>query len=82
MAAQYDRVLRRNRGRLGSKAEVMVDGFLDEGDLVGRTRGQAPDVDSVTRIQDCDAEPGQVLVAEIVDVDDYDLIAVPAPKNS
>ncbi len=57
--------------------EVLVDGYADDGLLVARHQGQAPQVDSVTFVQDCHASPGSFVQVRCVGRDDYDLMAVP-----
>lgn len=72
----------RQRERVGTTVEVIVDGPSKEHELVlqGRLRGHAPDIDPIVYLTDCDAEavlPGTVLQAEIVDARGYDLVARP-----
>jgi hypothetical protein len=63
---------------------VLIDGIdEEEGVLIGRTWGDAPDIDGVVRIHPDpnSRHPVQVAVgrfatADIVDSDDYDLEAV------
>jgi ribosomal protein S12 methylthiotransferase len=62
---------------------VLVDGPSTEHDLVlrGRLEGQAPDIDPLVYLTDCDPSalsPGQFVEAEIVDSRVYDLVARPA----
>jgi ribosomal protein S12 methylthiotransferase len=69
--------------RRGSEIEVMIDGRSSQHELVlqGRTEGQAPDIDALVYLTDCDPEnyrPGELIRATIVDARDYDLIAAPA----
>ena len=50
----------------------MIDGPSPEHELVlqGRTEGQAPDIDAVVYLTDCDPasyRPGELIRAEIVD---------------
>ncbi len=63
--------------RIGSEMEVLIDERREDGTVVARHRGQAPGVDSVTYVRDCNAPPGEYLTVRCVDTDDYDLIAVP-----
>ena len=62
--------------------EVMVDGPSPDHELVlqGRTEGQAPDIDAVVYLTDCDptaCQPGQLIRARIVQSRQYDLVASP-----
>ena len=82
MARQKRIVAAAQAGRLGTEVAVMVDGPSPEHDLVlqGRTEGQAPDIDALVYLTDCDPElykPGDLIRAQIVDARDYDLVAAP-----
>ena len=68
--------------RTGSEIGVMIDGPSPEHELVlqGRTEGQAPDIDAVVYLTDCDPadyRPGDLIRARIVDSREYDLVAAP-----
>jgi ribosomal protein S12 methylthiotransferase len=59
---------------------VMVDGPSTDSPLVlqGRLEGQAPDIDSVVYLSECDASaiaPGRMIEARITGGRDYDLVA-------
>ena len=61
---------------------VLVDGPSPEHELVvqGRLEGQAPDIDPVVILTDCDPSlfgPGNLIQARIVGARGYDLIAKP-----
>ena len=61
---------------------LLVDGPSAEHELVlrGRLEGQAPDIDPMVYLTDCDPSEfsaGQFLRAEIVGARDYDLLARP-----
>jgi ribosomal protein S12 methylthiotransferase len=57
---------------VGEVLEVLVEGFdPDEEALVGRWRGQAPEIDGIVLLDK--GEPGQILSARIVDSLGYDL---------
>ena len=82
MARQKQIVTRNQKGRIGTEVDVMVDGPSPEHELVvqGRLEGQAPDIDPVVFLSDCDPEAhqsGQLIRARVVDAKGYDLIAVP-----
>jgi ribosomal protein S12 methylthiotransferase len=82
MARQKKIVARAQKARVGSEVTVLVDGPSDEHELVlqGRLEGQAPDIDPVVFLTDCDAglyEKGQLIRARIVGASGYDLIAAP-----
>jgi len=59
-------------GRVGTTVDVLVEGVdPDEGVVVGRWRGQAPEIDGLVLLDA--GEPGQILSARIVDSLGYDL---------
>jgi ribosomal protein S12 methylthiotransferase len=87
-AARRDRVMRlqkqivakRHKARIGETVNVMVDGPSPESDLVlqGRLEGQAPDIDAVVYLSDCDPSAfasGRLVAARITGARGYDLIA-------
>jgi ribosomal protein S12 methylthiotransferase len=76
MLAQQAIALAKNRSILGKAVEVLIDRPSDEPGLwIGRTRAQAPDVDSVTLVHGSKVAVGGFVEAQIVDVVGYDLIA-------
>ncbi|GAG19111.1 unnamed protein product, partial [marine sediment metagenome] len=76
MLAQQKVVLAKNRSMLGKIVEVLIDRPSDEAGLwIGRTRTQAPDVDSVTIVYGDEVAAGDFVEAQIVDDAGYDLIA-------
>jgi ribosomal protein S12 methylthiotransferase len=82
MTRQRQIVESRQKARTGERARLMVDGPAPEHELVlrGRLGGQAPDVDSVVYLTDCDVQhvaAGSFLDVEIVGAQGYDLIARP-----
>jgi len=82
MSLQKRIVSRKQRARIGETVELLVDGPSKEHELVlqARLAGQAPDIDPVVFLTDCDAEtlrPGDLIRAEIVQAREYDLIARP-----
>ena len=71
MATQKKIVARRQKRRIGERVDVLVDGPSREHDLVlqGRLRGQAPEIDPVVFLSECDPSayrPGDLIRAEIV----------------
>jgi ribosomal protein S12 methylthiotransferase len=82
MARQKKIVARAHRARIGTNASVLVDGPSPEHEMVlqGRLEGQAPDIDSVVYLTDCDPTdyaPGTLIEAKLVDARGYDLVAAP-----
>jgi ribosomal protein S12 methylthiotransferase len=82
MARQKRIVAKRLGARVGTDQPVLIDGPSTEHDLViqGRLEGQAPDIDSIVYLTDCDPsayQAGQLISARIVGARGYDLIAAP-----
>jgi len=77
MRAQQEIVFESNRGMVGRTVEVVIDRRAgDAGDRwIGRTRTQAPDVDSVTIVTGRGLRPGRFVQARIVGTEGYDLLA-------
>jgi len=66
----------RATAHVGRTARVLVEGPDETGETVGRTCGQAPDVDGVTLIE-ADAAPGTFVMCRITDAVGYDLVGEP-----
>jgi ribosomal protein S12 methylthiotransferase len=82
MSRQKKIVARAQKARVGSEVSVLIDGPSPEHELVlqGRLEGQAPDIDPVVFLTDCDAEgykAGDLIRARVVGARDYDLVATP-----
>ena len=82
MSRQKRIVAGTQKQRLGNEIAVMIDGPSPEHELVlqGRTEGQAPEIDAVVYLTDCDPDlfkPGELIRAQIVEARDYDLVAAP-----
>jgi len=82
MARQREIVAARQQRRIGERTRLVVDGPSPEHDLViqGRVAGQAPEIDPVVYLTDCDPSDfprGTFLDVEIVGAQDYDLVARP-----
>jgi ribosomal protein S12 methylthiotransferase len=82
MARQREIVTVRQQARLGEKARLVVDGASAEHELVlqGRLPGQAPEIDPVVYLTDCDPSAitkGSFIDVEIVGSEAYDLLARP-----
>ena len=73
MAVQARVARRRAAAHCGRAAEVLVEGRDARGRLVGRTRGQAPEIDGRTYLRGR-AEAGDLVQARIVGAKTYDLI--------
>jgi len=82
MSLQKRIVSRAQHLRVGSQVRLLVDGPSSEHDLVLRARleGQAPDIDPMVYLTDCDPSEfaaGAFIHAEIVGSREYDLLARP-----
>jgi ribosomal protein S12 methylthiotransferase len=83
MSRQKAIVRRAQKAKIGREVEVLIDGPSPEHELVlqGRLRGQAPEIDPLVILTDCDPsehQPGDLIRATIVGASGYDLIARPA----
>ena len=60
----------------GQRIEVLVDGPSEETDLLlaGRHKGQAPEIDGTTYINDGTARAGDIVEVEITETFDYDIV--------
>lgn len=82
MARQKKIVAKAQKARIGTEVDLIVDGPSPEHELVlqGRLEGQAPDIDPVVFLTDCDSEgyaSGELIRARIVSSRGYDLVAAP-----
>jgi ribosomal protein S12 methylthiotransferase len=84
MAAQKAIVLRKNQERVGQTHPVLVEGLdTDDGFLMlGRLPFQGPDVDGQVILEQCEAEPGDIISVSITGALDYDLVAKPENTDS
>ncbi len=82
MARQKALVARRQQSRIGERVRLVVEGPSEEHDLVlrGRLEGQAPEIDPIVYLTECDPssyDKGRFIDVEIVGAREYDLIARP-----
>jgi len=82
MARQKKIVAKAHKARIGTEVDLLVDGASPEHELVlqGRLEGQAPDIDPVVFLTDCDSggyASGELIRARIVSARGYDLVATP-----
>jgi ribosomal protein S12 methylthiotransferase len=83
MKRQQRIVAARQQSRIGTEVKVLIDGPSAEHELVlqGRLEGQAPEIDPVVYLTDCDPsafERGNLIRARIVGAQGYDLLATPS----
>ena len=83
MKVQKGIVTRKNRQLIGSVQKVLVHGPCDDHDwvFVGRTAGQAPEIDGVTVLDGYDNELGPFLDVTITRAMGYDLVGEPLPVS-
>jgi len=82
MARQKRIVAQAQRQRIGTEAPVLIDGASPEHEFVvqGRLESQAPEIDSVVYLTDCDptsVKAGDLIRTRIVGTRGYDLLAAP-----
>ncbi len=82
MKLQKKLVTARQKARIGEKTRIVVDGPASEHEFVlrGRLATQAPDIDAVVYLTECDPSsysPGDFVDVEIVGARAYDLLARP-----
>lgn len=73
MKAQAKISLRKNRTLIGTTKRVLVD-RMEDLVLIGRTEGQAPEIDGVVYLSGIDAAPGEFVGVKITDAREYDLM--------
>jgi ribosomal protein S12 methylthiotransferase len=67
--------------KIGSEYNIVIDSVDAEG-AVGRTFGDAPEIDGVVHLNGVfDVQPGQRLWVEIIHTDEHDLWAVPVEEE-
>ena len=76
MAVQRPISRRKNRARIGSELEVLVEGPSETEDFVfvGRHAGQAPEVDGSVYLSGGEVRPGELHTVRITQASDYDLV--------
>ncbi len=62
-----------NADRVGRVEEVLVCEVDERGRVLGRTRGQAPDIDGTIVLERADVAPGDLVQVRIVEAGTYDL---------
>ncbi len=76
MAIQKRIAREQNKKLVGQRVEVLVEGVSPESEhlLVGRTQGQAPEIDGQVYINEGLAYPGELVTVEVTEAHDYDLV--------
>jgi ribosomal protein S12 methylthiotransferase len=73
MQTQQELVFAKMDAQVGRELTVLVDDVF-EGEGIGRYYGQAPHIDSLCKIQNCNATVGEFLQVKITGPEDYDFI--------
>lgn len=85
MQIQKKQVQKINKKMIGKTLDVVIEGYHPETKLlmVGRHRGQCPDIDGQVIINDCQGVTGfgQIYKVEITDAADYDLVGSVVEKS-
>jgi ribosomal protein S12 methylthiotransferase len=83
MLTQQEVAFAKARAKVGGKVEVLIDRRAEEeGRWIGRTSGQAPDIDSVTFVEGGGLHAGKLVTAKVVGSRGYDLVAEVSTKRS
>jgi len=79
MQAQAEVSAARAAAQVGQTLDVIIDGPGEhEGEMLGRTKADAPEVDGVVYLADAShLSPGEIIPVNITDADDYDLYGSP-----
>jgi ribosomal protein S12 methylthiotransferase len=73
MALQQTISAERRAAKIGTEQQLIIDHVDSEG-AIGRTRGDAPEIDGVVHLPGyTDLRPGDLVTAEITGADEYDL---------
>lgn len=76
MALQSEISAAKLQAKIGTEIDVMIDGFDEDGYLIGRCKADAPEIDGrVYLASDGDFTPGQIVRAEVIAADEHDLNA-------
>jgi len=66
---------KKNLAMVGTVMPVLVEKFnAEESLLVGRLETQAPEVDGEVILDECEAEPGEIISVKIIESMEYDLV--------
>jgi ribosomal protein S12 methylthiotransferase len=76
MTAQQRIAFAKARAKTGKTIEVLIDRPAEKkGRWIGRTSGQAPEIDSVTWVDGPDLHAGKLVSTKVAGADGYDLLA-------
>jgi ribosomal protein S12 methylthiotransferase len=79
MRAQQPISLARNREWVGKEMIVLIEGYSEDGRYaIGRSHRDAPEVDGLVYVRQCNTPPGEFVAVQIEQADVYDLLGVPS----
>jgi ribosomal protein S12 methylthiotransferase len=71
--------LARNREWVGKEMTVLIEGYSEDGRYaIGRSHRDAPEVDGLVYVRQCNTPPGEFVAVQIEQADVYDLLGVPS----
>lgn len=78
MARQRQIALENNQRLIDQVLEVLIEEYysVEESIALGRTQGDAPEIDNTIYIHNCRGNIGQIIPVKVVDALEYDLIGV------
>jgi len=74
MLTQQKIAFSKNENKIGGELLCLIDSVDDKGTGRGRFYGQAPEIDSICIIRNCEAAPGEFIKTRVVGTKDYDLL--------
>lgn len=77
MLAQQEIAFRKADEMKGKELTVLADEMDENGNLIGRFYGQAPQIDSVCLIQSPHVQPGRFIQTRVIGREGYDLLVEP-----
>jgi ribosomal protein S12 methylthiotransferase len=83
MKAQQSISLAKNRSWIGRKLPVLLEGYTEDGWMVGRSHRDAPEIDGVVFVEGGEGlRPGVIVETTVIDAAEYDLFATgSSPKQ-
>ncbi|MGA2584809.1 MAG: 30S ribosomal protein S12 methylthiotransferase RimO [Tepidisphaeraceae bacterium] len=82
MLTQQKIAFAKAKEKIGQTIEVLIDSREKEDIWIARSAGQAPEIDSVTRVQGRDLHAGKLLRVKVTASAGYDLAAAPAKPSA
>ena len=77
MKEQQGISLAKNRGWVGRHLNVLLEGYTDDGWLIGRSHRDAPEIDGLVFVEQAEGlRPGDIVATTVIDAAEYDLFAV------